>query len=604
MNTAESLKKTKKKQWKNSFMTQKKKEWNSIKKEIKEQKWRWFLTSNRMIRTRMLLVFSALIIMMSAMGVLNYRTNVKNNLEMDQIAQHDLILFHSYQEISSLMSQRNSAVRAYLLTDTRAYYDQFMDLSKNSEKIEAILIDKDNSVAIQKLFSQMHDWEDYVRNSIFGTHRNGQKEQALENMRNSADPQAKEIQENLASLTDKRIALINKNITHTLDNSRKSNTFTIYWTIGAIVLSLILAYLLANNLSKSIQYVMIRMKLISEGKLNLEPLEERGSGEMAALAEATNGMQNQLKAVMISIQESAGHLSDYSDELNQSANEVQSGSEQVALTMQELSIGTESQAHAASDLSANMEVFGLEFQQVSENGEEIDAISKRILQDAGKGIELMSLSSQQMERIHRIVYEAVEKMEKLDKETREISNLVSIIQKVSDQTNLLALNAAIEAARAGEHGRGFAVVADEVRKLSEQVATNVKEITVFVEHILEGSDGVSQSLREGYREVTEGSEQINQTSETFINIDASLNSVVKNITDISEKLHALTGRTNEINVSIGEIASVSEESAAGVEETSAASQQINSTMEEVASNSARIAEEAETLNIMVGLFQI
>ena len=605
MDTAEPLVKTKKiKKFTNPFKNRKNKKQTSILEEMKTQKWKWFSLKSKTIRAKLLIGFSILIAMMSMMGIINYQANLKTIREMDRITQHDLVIFHSYEEISTLMSQRNSAVRAYLLTNQMSYYNQFMDLSSESEKYQELLIENDPSESIEDMFSQMNEWKDYVRNSIFGLHRIGKKEEALENMINVADPQAGLIQESLTSLTNKRIATINESIEHTLNDSKNSNKIKILLTIAAILLSTILAYLLANNLSKSVNYVRERMKLISEGNLNMEPLEVSGGGEMAELADATNGMQNQLKAVMFSIQEASTSLSSYSGELNQSATEVQSGSEQVALTMQELSIGTESQAHSASDLAANMDTFGVEFQKVSDEAREINAVANGILKETDKGMELMSSSSQQMERINGIVFEAVNKMEKLDKETREISKLVLLIQKVSDQTNLLALNAAIEAARAGEHGKGFAVVADEVRKLSEQVAVNVKEITGFVENILQESVEVSSSLQEGYREVSEGTEQINQTRDTFIIMDDSLKSVVKNINDITGNLRSLTEQTNEMNGYIGEIASVSEESAAGVEETSAASQQISSTMEEVASNSAHIAEQAETLNIMVGLFQL
>src|SRR5699024_11491137 len=114
-------------------------------------------------------------------------------------------------------------------------------------------------------------------------------------------------------------------------------------------------------------------------------------------------------------------------------------------------------------------------------------------------------------RSDQIVHEAVDKVEGLDHDTQEISQLVSVIQNVAEQTNLLALNAAIEAARAGEHGKGFAVVADEVRKLAEQSSNSVKNITDIVETIQNESFNVMDSLSNGYREVTEGTAQIQQT---------------------------------------------------------------------------------------------
>lgn len=603
MDTAETVV-SKEKKHKNPFKNWKKTNWKSVKEQLKKYKWKWLLLRYRTIRTRLLIGFSVLIVLMGTMGVLNYRTIKKNTEAMSDVVQRDLVLYQADNRVSYYMAQRSSALRAYLLTNDLEYYNQFLDYEKQSEQYEETLAKMSNNEELQNLFKQMSDWDRYARNSIVALHRSGQKEKALMNMQEIVDPKGQEIQQSLNELTSSRLNKMDQEVAEALEAAELSSKSTIALSLFSILLSIFLAVLLANSFSRSIRQVMERMKIIAEGKLNLEPMAIEGGGEMAELADATNSMQNQLKSVIFSIKETATTLAQYSEELSQSANEVQSGSEQVALTMQELSIGTENQAHSASDLAANMDAFGLEFTRVTERGQEAADISNGIVELAGKGAELMDTSSHQMNKINAIVFEAVEKMEKLDKETREISKLISLIQSVADQTNLLALNAAIEAARAGEHGRGFAVVADEVRKLSEQVAVNVKEITGFVEKIQEESLQVSDSLQQGYKEVTQGTEQINETSDTFKTIDSSLNSVVQNINEITGNLRTLTDTASEMNVSIGEIASVSEESAAGVEETSAASQQINSTMEEMAANSAQIASEAEVLNTMVGLFQL
>jgi len=315
-------------------------------------------------------------------------------------------------------------------------------------------------------------------------------------------------------------------------------------------------------------------------------------------------MQKTVKSVMKGIANATEELNSHSEELTQSASEVKSGSEQVAITMQELATGSETQATTASNLAVVMENFTKKVQSTNKSGEQIKDSSMGVLTMTSEGKQYMEDSSRQMAKIDEIVQDAVAKMATLDNQTQEINNLVVIIQKIADQTNLLALNAAIEAARAGEHGRGFAVVADEVRKLAEQVAVSIADITGFVEKIQTESKRVSDSLQTGYVEVEEGTSQIAKTGQTFNQINASVTTMVDGIKGISDNLESIKVNSEIMNSSIEEIASVSEESAAGVEQTSAASQQITSSMEEVAGSSEQLANLAENLTEMVSHFKL
>lgn len=372
----------------------------------------------------------------------------------------------------------------------------------------------------------------------------------------------------------------------------------------SIILGVIIIWFSANLITKPIIKVTEQMGYLANGDLTKELLLIKSKDEISRLADAMNLLHKNLRNSMKKVSETSETLTSHSEELSQSADEVKMGSEQVASTVQELAAGSETQANNASDLASVMNTFVETVQEANESGLRIEGNSKAVLSMTSDGAELMKQSIQQMEKIHSIVNESVEKVAGLDKQSQEISNLVTVIKDVADQTNLLALNAAIEAARAGEHGKGFAVVADEVRKLAEQVSNSVTDITGIVDNIQKETFIVSDSLKVGYKEVELGKTQIESTGETFEGISVAVTEMVNSITTIGKNLSEISASTQEMNSSVVEIASVSEESAAGIEQTSASVQQTSSIMEEVAGSSKHLANLAEELNTLVREFKL
>lgn len=374
----------------------------------------------------------------------------------------------------------------------------------------------------------------------------------------------------------------------------------------AIVLALAIFITLftTKRIIRALKVVMERMNLISDGDLSQEPLDEVRKDEIGQLVQATNNMNISMKTVIDQIHLVSDNVSSQSEEMNRSAGEVKSGSEQIATTMHEIATGAETQATRTSNLSESMSTFISEVEGASKNGYLIEQSTNNVMKITKEGNTLMESSKEQMQTIDYIVQEAVKKVQGLDVHSQEISKLVSVIHDIAEQTNLLALNAAIEAARAGEHGKGFAVVADEVRKLAEQVSSSVQDITGIVKNIQTESSSVTESLEKGYQEVAQGTEQIEETGQKFVGIQSAVDDMVNNIKSISENLATIAMSSYDMNESIEDIAAISEESAAGIEETSASSQETSASMEEVTTNSENLTRLAEGLNLLTHEFKV
>lgn len=603
MDTTEHVEESKKIVWKER-LKKFQPDWKNWKQKFQKIEWKKLKQGNRTIRTRILMAFGVLLILSLGSGISSYYTLQKVNQDVEKLVNKDIILMQNYEKVSYYMAQRNSSLRGYLLTSKSEYLNQFTDYSAMIKQHQGVIVKHDDSAENQRIFSLMDEWETFTNESVLALMADNQRATAMQNMNEYVNPKAQQIQNEISSQAGAQSVATLMQANALIDNNKKSMLFMGISQVVIIAVSILLALIFSNSISKPMKQIANRLHVLSTGVLNKELVEVKATGEIGELHTAANSLQLRLIDIITKLSSGAEQLAQQSEELSHSAAEVKSGSEQVAITMQELSIGTENQAHSASLLAGNMDVFGEEFNQVFARSEQIDHRTDEVLQLSGKGKELMVSSHQQMEKINSIVQESVGKMDNLEKASQEITKLVVIIQNIAKQTNLLALNAAIEAARAGEHGRGFSVVADEVRKLSEQVANSVKDITQFVENIQIETNDVTKSLNEGFEEAKSGLHGIKETNETFDHINQALHNVVENIHEVNERLQVLTESSKEMSHAVAEIASVSEESAAGVEETSAASEEINSTMEEVATNASQIASLSEEMRTMVGNFQI
>ncbi|WP_042347404.1 methyl-accepting chemotaxis protein [Bacillus massiliigorillae] len=369
--------------------------------------------------------------------------------------------------------------------------------------------------------------------------------------------------------------------------------------VGAFII-----WIFASSMARPINKVTNHMDQLANGDLTGESLQIKSKDEIGQLANSMNQMQAALKEMIQNVSSASKTMNSQSEGFTQSANEVKEGGVQIASTMQELTSGAESQANSASALSEMMEHFNNRIIEANKNGDEVVRTSDMILLMAKEGRMLMEQSVNQMENIHQKVTMAVQKVEGLNGQTTEVAHLVQVIREIADQTNLLSLNAAIEAARAGDHGKGFAVVAEEVRKLAEQVSNSVGEITNIVERITYGSDEAVNSLQSTFEVVESGTNQIKVTGKTFGNINESVTDMVSKVQNISAHLNELEENSGEMNRAIEDVAAVAEEAAAGVQQAAASAQQSSSSMEEIAGGAAELAVLAEQLNSHVNQFKL
>ena len=555
------------------------------------------------LKTRILSAFIVLLVLLGIFAGYNYYANYKMEKKAQTLVEEDLVVLNASQQLATSSSVRLSAALSYVVTGDEYYTDVFDQYRQIAEENNAIIEQYDQSAERLKLVETARIWSNGVENDVFAVYKNGDKEQALQNLTaiNSLVTEVRAGYEKVANDRAENIAKVGGDV---VDTSSMNKIIGVVVGIVITLLGIFIASFTARQISGPVKVVATRMEQLADGHLRHEPLDTNRRDEVGTLMIAANNMNDKLKSTIQSIYDVSETVASSSEELAQSSNEVKTGAEQVVYTMQELAAGTETQASTASDLAETMRTFTNRIQETTQEGMELKNHSNEVQGLTESGKVLMASSTEQMETINDIVLDSVRKVEDLNEQSAEISKLVSVIGDISNQTNLLALNAAIEAARAGEHGKGFAVVADEVRKLAEQVQFSVADISAIVNRIQQETGNVTRSLQEGYQEVKKGTSQITETSETFNHISTAVEGMIISIDTISENLNGVLASTEEIGTSIDEIASISEESAAGVEQTTATTEQTVSTMEEVVRSADQLAALAEQLNKEMQQFKL
>jgi len=329
--------------------------------------------------------------------------------------------------------------------------------------------------------------------------------------------------------------------------------------------------------------------------LKQKELFKRLSEAARNLATSTKGLAGNSDAISMTsgqVAQAITEIANEADRQNKSTSEAHGLIDQIAIAIDQVSKGAVEQSRSVSETTTGMNQLAGAISKVAENARIVSSVVSESSVIATRGQEAVEETISGMEKIRSTVTESANKIQTLGEKSKQIGEIIEVIDDIAEQTNLLALNAAIEAARAGEHGKGFAVVADEVRKLAERSARATGEIAELIKGIQAETMHAVSSMEKGTQEVQSGSELAQHAGTAIEEMMGSINRVVSEITEVSVAAEQISESSGKVASAMDQIASITEENTAITQEVAASADQVVKVVEEISRSSENSASSA------------
>jgi len=400
----------------------------------------------------------------------------------------------------------------------------------------------------------------------FETSKGGDLEATITHMRTVSKKSYDAAQKSTTELID----LNRKESTEEAALAHHIATSARYWIIGTAVVcaaaAFLLGMLIAGVISAPLRRLSEEANKVAAGDLRVQ-LTQGGRDEIGQLTASFSAMTDNLRSMI-------GKIETASNRVTETSTEVYSTSEQMATGAEEVASQAATVATAGEEMSATSGDIAQSCQMAAES-------ANRANDSATSGAQVVQDTVQCMYKIAERVNETSTTVASLGSRSDQIGQIVGTIEDIADQTNLLALNAAIEAARAGEQGRGFAVVADEVRALAERTTRATREIGEMIKAIQSETRGAVTAMEQGVREVESGTNEAAKSGQAIAEIIDQIGSLQTQVNQIATAAEEQTATTSEISSNMIQITEVVQQTARGAHESATAASQLKDVAEEL-----------------------
>ncbi len=405
------------------------------------------------------------------------------------------------------------------------------------------------------------------------------------------------------TLIEEQEKALGNNIDEKVTSLQMERNFTL--TVVAIILIIVIYLFIAFAVSirENVEKIQNVTNKIVNRDLS-QNVEIHSKDELNVIGQSINQILVAFKEVVTNSQNLAQEVASSSQELAAITEESTQATSQISMAIEEVASVVEGQLGQAESNVRSTDELKKEVYAISSITDEVSNSSANSSAQAEIGEKAVHQTVSQMNLISQVVQDTSELIKVLSERSDDIGNILNVITGISEQTNLLALNAAIEAARAGEHGKGFAVVADEVRKLAEESSRSAKQIQTLITEIQKDTKKSMVAMESVTKETTEGLTIANETGRSFAAIFEATKLVANQIKEVTASSSNMLQSIEELSNSITETAEKAKTTEASTQTVAASTEEQLASMEEITASATALSERAQSLQEMVEQYTI
>lgn len=392
---------------------------------------------------------------------------------------------------------------------------------------------------------------------------------------------------------------------HELDGIQNKLLFSLAAALVVIIAVLcVLSWIVVGRAMRPLLQVSDALHKIAGGDLRGADLSVETQDEIGHLAFCANEMKARLQKLLSGVRQSTETVAASAEQLTAHATQTAGSIQQVADSTVQMTEDTAKQSGTVDDLQRVIHDMRSKMHELHASAKSMDDVARLSQGNALNGRAIVAYAIEQIQNIEKQVNASADVVGTLGARSEEIGSIVEAISQIADQTNLLALNAAIEAARAGEAGRGFAVVADEVRKLAEQSASAAHNISVLVQGIQEDTASAVASIAQGNEGVRGGSKAVMATGDAFRSIEEQVEQLTANVQQSIRYIESVNTASHEIQDAMELVHELSQRTTNESRNISAETEEQATTMNEISQASDKLAHLAQALQNEVKQFRV